>query len=137
MGVFNGFPADVLHLTSKSGVNRKGRMRTEIDIIKLQIEAGKKLGVIDKDYELPPQLEQMHRGIMATIPDEWKQHVCGNKCTVESAAATLLYSGYNHEVNSKKGLVSSSKNGFPIHRQNENMKIFNLDVESLTEGNYV
>ena len=137
MGIFNGFPADVLHLTSKSGVNSKGRMRTEIDMIKLQIEAGKKLGVIDKDYELPPQLEQMHRGIMATIPDEWKKHVCGNKCTVESVAATLLYSGYNHEVNSKKGLVSSSKNGFPIHRQKENMKIFNLDEESLTEGNYV
>ena len=134
MGVFNGFPADVLHLTSKSGVNRKGRMRTEIDIIKLQIEAGKKLGVIDKDYELPPQLEQMHRGIMATIPNEWKKHVCGDKCTVESVAATLLYSGYNHEVNADKGLVSSSKNGFSLYRQKENMK--NWDNVDLYEGAY-
>ena len=136
MGIFNGFPADVLHLTSKSGINSKGRMRTEIDIIKLQIEAAKKLGVIDKDYEIPPELEQMHRGIMATIPDEWKKYVCGDKCTVESVAATLLYSGYNHEVNTKKGLVSSSQDGFPVHRQPQNMKQYNTDEESLMELAY-
>ena len=136
MGIFNGFPADVLHLTSKSGINSKGRMRTEIDIIKLQIEAAKKLGVIDKDYEIPPELEQMHRGIMATIPNEWKKYVCGDKCTVESVAATLLYSGYNHEVNTKKGLVSSSQDGFPVHRQPQNMKQYNTDEESLMELAY-
>ena len=136
MGIFNGFPADVLHLTSKSGVNSKGRMRTEIDIIKLQIEAAKKLGVIDKDYEIPPELEQMHRGIMATIPDEWKPYVCGDKCTVESVAATLLYSGYNHEVNTKKGLVSSSQDGFSLVRQPQNMKQYNTDEESLMELAY-
>ena len=72
---------------------------------------------------------------MTTIPDEWKPYVCGDKCTVESVAATLLYSGYNHEVNADKGLVSSSKNGFSLFRQKENIK--DWDNVNLWEAAYV
>tara|TARA_B100000131_G_scaffold156833_1_gene152166 strand:- start:676 stop:3078 length:2403 start_codon:yes stop_codon:yes gene_type:complete len=136
VGIFNGFPADLMHLTSKIGLNKKGRMKTEIDVLLEQADAMKKAGLLEEDWELPPELEQMHRGVMATIPDEWKPYVCGDKCTVESVAATLLYSGYNHEVNTKEGRVSSSQNGFSVVRQPQNMKQYNTDEESLMEAAY-
>ena len=65
-----------------------------------------------------------------------EKYVCGDKCTVESVAATLLYSGYNHEVNTKEGRVSSSQNGFSVVRQPQNMKQYNTDEESLMEAAY-
>ena len=141
MGVFNGWPSDIMHLQSKIGRGPQGQVKTDFDILEEQIEAAKIAGILDKNYKLPPSLVQAHKVAFNSIKPEWRKYVCGSRCNRHSAAASILYSGFNHETN--KDLVATNKGVTRSPYRKYYSPALTLEpnstawVDALFEGNYV
>ena len=134
MGKFNGWPSDVMHLQTKIGYGPKGEVMTEFEIALRQLEVLKQTGQIPEDYEVSPELMQTYQMGINVIRPEWRKHIHGAHANRHSSAAAILYSGYEIDTTKKKGLVASSRNGFSIFRQKENLAVYDDSLETLING---
>ena len=87
-----GFPTDVSHYVSKFGIGPKGEVKmTELMFLEAQMK------LIDPDFEIPPQLLQMHKVAFSQIKPEYQKYIVGAHQSTNGIHVSLKYSGLSHK----------------------------------------
>jgi len=87
-----GFPTDVSHYVSKFGIGPKGEVKmTELMFLEAQMK------LIDPEFEIPPQLLQMHKVAFSQIKPEYQKYIVGAHQSTNGIHVALKYSGLNHK----------------------------------------
>ena len=87
-----GFPTDVSHYVSKFGIGPKGEVKmTELMFLEAQMK------LIDPEFEIPPQLLQMHKVAFSQIKPEYQKYIVGAHQSTNGIHVSLKYSGLEHK----------------------------------------
>jgi len=87
-----GFPTDVSHYVSKFGIGPNGEVKmTELMFLEAQMK------LIDPEFEIPPQLLQMHKVAFSQIKPEYQKYIVGAHQSTNATHVSLKYSGLSHE----------------------------------------
>ena len=87
-----GFPTDVSHYVSKFGIGPNGEVKmTELMFLEAQMK------LIDPEFEIPPQLLQMHKIAFNQINPEYQKLIVGAHQSTNGIHVALKYSGLNHK----------------------------------------
>ena len=122
-----GFPTDVSHYVSKFGIGPKGEVKmTELMFLEAQMK------LIDPEFEIPPQLLQMHKVAFSQIKPEYQKYIVGAHQTANSIHVALKYSGFEHKDAPKSNnFADRNKTAyFNMFRAPQNMHPYlNLDPQ--------
>jgi hypothetical protein len=87
-----GFPTDVSHYVSKFGIGPNGEVKmTELMFLEAQMK------LIDPEFEIPPQLLQMHKVAFSQIKPEYQKLIVGAHQSTNGIHVALKYSGFEHK----------------------------------------
>ena len=87
-----GFPTDVSHYVSKFGIGPNGEVKmTELMFLEAQMK------LIDPEFEIPPQLLQMHKVAFSQIKPEYQKLIVGAHQSTNGIHVALKYSGLDHK----------------------------------------
>ena len=87
-----GFPTDVSHYVSKFGIGPNGEVKmTELMFLEAQMK------LIDPEFEIPPQLLQMHKVAFSQIKPEYQKYIVGAHQSTNGIHVSLKYSGLSHK----------------------------------------
>ena len=120
-----GFPTDVSHYVSKFGIGPKGEVKmTELMFLEAQMK------LIDPEFEIPPQLLQMHKVAFSQIKPEYQKLIVGAHQSTNATHVALKYSGLEHKdaPNSNNYADRNASAYFNMFRNPANMHPYmNLD----------
>jgi len=122
-----GFPTDVSHYVSKFGIGPKGEVKmTELMFLEAQMK------LIDPEFEIPPQLLQMHKVAFSQIKPEYQKYIVGAHQSTNAIHVALKYSGFEHKDAPKSNnFADRNKTAyFNMFRAPQNMHPYlNLDPQ--------
>ena len=122
-----GFPTDVSHYVSKFGIGPNGEVKmTELMFLEAQMK------LIDPEFEIPPQLLQMHKVAFNQINPEYQKLIVGAHQSTNGIHVALKYSGLNHKdaPTSNNFADRNTSAYFNMFRNPENMHPYmNLDPQ--------
>jgi len=120
-----GFPTDVSHYVSKFGIGPKGEVKmTELMFLEAQMK------LIDPEFEIPPQLLQMHKVAFNQIKPEYQKYIVGAHQSTNAIHVALKYSGFEHKEAPTSNNFAERNNSayFNMFRSPKNMHPYmNLD----------
>ncbi len=122
-----GFPTDVTHYVSKFGIGPKGEVKmTELMFLEAQMK------LIDPEFEIPPQLLQMHKVAFSQIKPEYQKLIVGAHQSTNGIHVALKYSGFEHkDAPTSNNHADKNKSAyFNMFRNPKNMHPYmNLDPQ--------